>query len=308
MTDRVSATDPSGNLVWACIVCFNVNAKALKPLIEALGDQINRILLLDNSADLQSDIATLANAKVVYVRMPSNKGTAGAMNAAWQLALADGALGMISFDQDSLPSAGMVDLLAASLRELEASGMKPAAVGPGKMDPRNNQAFRLPNSTPSGKVPLPPGLARMVEVDHLITSGCLISADTYQTVGPFREDLFLDYVDIEWSLRARHLGYALYTNTIAVMAHTIGDQVIHFAGRSLPVHKPARSYLLVRNHLLLWQMPTVPRAWLLRDLRQVLLKTALLIALRPQRLQRIRWTLKGIAHGLQKRGGSVPNL
>ena len=31
-------------------------------------------------------------------------------------------------------------------------------------------------------------------------------AEMFQAVGPFREELFLDYADIEWSLRARFLG------------------------------------------------------------------------------------------------------
>ena len=306
---------PQDGPVWACIVCFKVPAADLAPLVTALAGQVSRILLLDNSSALPSDIASLAstqvNAQVIYVPMTSNQGTAGAMNAAWQLALAAGAAAMISFDQDSLPSHGMVGLLRASLRALQASGLRPAAIGPGKVDPRNNRTFRLPQSDSSAKSSrpvMPPGLEQVVEVDHLITSGCLISSEMYQSVGPFSSDLFLDYVDIEWSLRARHLGYQLYTDPKATMAHTIGDQVIELWGRSLPVHKPARCYLLVRNHLLLWRLPSVPMAWLLRDLRQVLLKTTLLLALRPQRLQRLVWMLKGLRHGLQKRGGGVPEL
>lgn len=289
--------------VWACIICFHVKAAALKPLVDALRDQVGKILLLDNSPECEGDIATLANAQVIYLPMSFNRGTAGAMNQAWQLALAEGATAMLSFDQDSLPTVDMVAQLTSSLNGLQQRGLRPAAVGPGKIDPRNSKPFRLLQPVLPGFRHRPSDSAPTVEVDHLITSGCLISAEMYKAIGPFREDLFLDYVDIEWSLRARSLGYSLYTDPRTTMSHTIGDQVIQIAGRSLPVHKPLRSYLLVRNHLLLWPLPTTRVYWLLRDLRQVLLKVTLLLALRPQRLERLRWIIKGVWHGLRKRGG-----
>ena len=104
-------------------------------------------------------------------------------------------------------------------------------------------------------------------------------------------------------MRARFLGYSLYTDPRTTMAHTIGDQVIQIAGRSLPVHEPLRDYLLVRNHLLLWRLPSTRLYWLLRDLRQVLLKVTLLLALRSNRLERLRCILLGVWHGLRNRGG-----
>ena len=289
--------------VWACIMCFHVQAESLKPLVDALRDQVDKILLLDNSPESEGGIASLANAQVIYLPMAFNRGTAGAMNQAWQLALTEGATAMLSFDQDSLPAAGMVAQLSSALSGLQQDGLRPAAVGPGKIDPRNSKPFRLLKPVLPGFRHALCAAAPTVEVDHLITSGSLISADMYKTVGPFREELFLDYVDIEWSLRARSLGYFLFIDPRTTMAHTIGDQVIQVAGRSLPVHKPLRGYLLVRNHMLLWRLPTTRLYWLLRDLRQVLLKVTLLLALRPNRLERLRCIVKGVWHGLRNRGG-----
>lgn len=291
------------HLVWACIVCYRVQTAALKPLVDALRDQVGKILLLDNSSEVEGHLAALADEQVIYLPMSFNRGTAGAMNQAWQLALAEGAAAMISFDQDSLPDIGLVAQLRSSLSGLQQAGLRPAAVGPGKIDPRNSKTFRLLHPVRPGFRHASADSAPTIEVDHLITSGCLICAETYQTVGPFREELFLDYVDIEWSLRARALGYSLYTDPRTTMAHTIGDQVIQIGGRSLPVHKPLRCYLLVRNHLLLWRLPATRLYWLLRDLRQVLVKVTLLLALRPQRLERLRWILRGVGHGLRGRGG-----
>lgn len=289
--------------VWACIVCFRVQAASLQPLVDALRGQVGKILLLDNAPEWEGGIAQLADAQVMYLPMSGNRGTAGAMNQAWQLALAQGAGAMISFDQDSLPPAGMVAQLMASLRALQQAGCRPAAIGPGKIDPRSGKPFRLLLPVQWRRRRGPAAPAPTVEVDHLISSGCLIPADMFRAVGPFREALFLDYVDIEWCLRARALGFALYTDLRTTMVHTIGDQVLQLAGRSLVMHQPLRDYLLVRNHLLLWHLPSVGLYWLLRDLRQVLLKTVLFLLLQPQRRERLRCILKGIRHGLRQQGG-----
>jgi rhamnosyltransferase len=301
----MSPFSPAHSAIWACIICYHVQAAVLQPLVNVLRDQVGKILLLDNSPEFEGDIAELANSQVLYLPMSHNRGTAGAMNRAWQLALAEGAMAMISFDQDSLPTVTIVAQLSAALTSLRQSGLNPAAVGPGKIDPRNNTTFRLLAPVLPRFHESPSGVAPLVEVDHLITSGCLISAETFKAVGPFREELFLEYVDIEWSLRARSLGYSLYADPRTVMRHTIGDHVIQVGGRPLAVHKPYRCYLLVRNHILLWFLPDTRLYWLLRDLRQVLLKMTLLLALEPNRFERLRSIAKGVWHGLQKRGGSA---
>ena len=38
----------------------------------------------------------------------------------------------------------------------------------------------------------------LVDVDYLIASGCLIALAAIDAVGPMRESMFIDYVDIEW--------------------------------------------------------------------------------------------------------------
>jgi rhamnosyltransferase len=142
-----------------------------------------------------------------------------------------------------------------------------------------------------------------VDVDHVITSGCIVSAEAYRAVGPFDEALFLDYVDVEWSLRARARGYATAIATGCVMTHAIGEKMIPLAGRQLAVHKPQRSYLQLRNHLLLWRNPSIPRLWLLSDLIQVMGKLLALLTLSPGRVERMRWIFRGLVDGVRGVGG-----
>lgn len=292
------------SLVWACIICFRARKQDLSALLTVLRDQVDKILILDNSPQWSVDLKQVADGQVTYMPMVHNLGTAGAMNVAWEQATFEGVDAMISFDQDSVPAAGLVARLRASLHALEQSGAQVAAIGPGRLDPRSRKEMRVRLPVKLWRRHQSLSAAPIVEVDHLITSGCLISAEMYNKVGPFREDLFLDYVDIEWSLRARAAGLLVYLDTSVTMEHTIGDHAISVGGRTLLVHQPFRSYLLIRNHLLLWRSSAVGWGWLVSDLCLIVLKSLLLLVVRPRRLERLKWISKAIWHGLHARGGS----
>lgn len=269
---------------------------------------MERILLLDNSPTQEADIEGLSNLKVTYQKMPGNLGTAGALNRGWAAAIAGGAGAVVSFDQDSTPSNDLVSELARNYTELRAAGNLIAGVGPRIVDPRSGRRariryphrfFRIHGDLQGG----PP-----VAVDHLIASGSLVPVASFKLVGEFSEELFLDYVDIEWSLRARLQGHSLYIVPGLFMNHTIGDKVWSLGGRTVPIHKPFRTYLLVRNHLLLWRSPAAKLFWLLSDSRQLLLKLFFLLIFQPDRLSRFKWILVGIKHGVAGLGGGPRNF
>ena len=289
--------------MWACIVCYRVRADALAPLLRLLRPQVARILLIDNSPDFSRGIARLADECLTYVPMSANLGTAGALNEAWRLALAGQAGAMISFDQDSLPAPDLVACLMTTWNQLVSQGEPVAAVGPSMIDPRNGKPTRVLLPVTCRRLHQPPTGTDPIEADHLISSGSLVTRETFLAVGPFLEGLFLDYVDIEWSLRARSKGFKSFVQPASIMVHTIGDDIIEFAGRVVAVHTPQRTYLLIRNHMLLWRLSSTNLCWLLRDLVQITIKLLLLLLLRPAGLQRLKWVIKGGWHGLLGRDG-----
>jgi rhamnosyltransferase len=61
-----------------------------------------------------------------------------------------------------------------------------------------------------------------VEVPTLITVGSLISVAAFARIGPFREDFFVDYADIEFCLRARRSGYHVVQGVAPTIEHAIG--------------------------------------------------------------------------------------
>ncbi|MBI2769633.1 MAG: glycosyltransferase [Burkholderiales bacterium] len=292
--------------VWACVVCWRAAPDSIAQLVELLAPQVECIVLVDNAASVAPGLQALAAPNVSCIASGGNKGTAGAMNLAWQRALAAGAHALISFDQDSRPAPGMVGSLLAAYASQASQAAPFAAIGPAWTDARSGRAMRVLLPVSGSRRHAAPDAAGVVASDHVITSGCLIPSAAYLHVGPYDEGLFLDYVDIEWCLRARSLGWQVGIDTACRMSHAIGDRVISFAGRSLMLHAPVRNYLLLRNHLLLWPRRFIGRMWLVSDLLQVAARMAASLLLAPPRLQRLRWLARGLRDGLRGRGGPPP--
>jgi rhamnosyltransferase len=88
------------------------------------------------------------------------------------------------------------------------------------------------------------------EVESVITSGSLISLAVHASLGPFREDFFIDYVDSEYCFRARARGYRVLKTTKPLMAHRIGAPTRHSAlgkPKWTTNHPPDRRYYIARN-------------------------------------------------------------
>ncbi|NUR26111.1 MAG: glycosyltransferase [Catenulispora sp.] len=86
-----------------------------------------------------------------------------------------------------------------------------------------------------------------------ITSGMLIRRTLLDRVGEFREDFFVDYADLEYSLRVRRTGARIVQDKRLKLPHSIGDRRTHrFLGMRVAVtHKaPWRDYWQLRNGLI----------------------------------------------------------
>lgn len=298
-------TFSADNQIWAAIVCYRVEPSSIENLLSDLLGQVSRVLIIDNDA-ASSGLSRLEGPGVSYLPMTCNQGTAGAMNTAWRAGLQGQAEFMVCFDQDSEISPGFVGSLLRQWRKLQLASSQPiGGIGPVWRDRRTGRWLRALKPAGWRRQRVDSHSANHVEVDHLISSGCLIHRDAWLAVGPFDESLFLDYVDIEWSLRARSQGFRFFVTRDSEMRHSIGDSVVSIFGRSLWIHQPHRQYLLVRNHLLIWPRSYIPIGWKCRDAIQVAMKISLVILLRGPRWQRLVWVFRGLRDGLMGRSGPI---
>jgi len=90
----------------------------------------------------------------------------------------------------------------------------------------------------------------------LITSGSVLNLSLTEHIGPFNEDLFIDFVDAEFSYRVIQNGYTNLMFSNILLNHALGKLV---EGRGLGnfkksmriIHAPTRVFYIVRNGLYL---------------------------------------------------------
>lgn len=278
--------------IVAVYVTYLPELPLLETSLAALAPQVAGIALVDNGSGDTEAIRDLLHRTARAHRslfQPGNRGLAQAQNAGVALAREIGAEAVLLMDQDSVPAPDMVAALRAAFVRRKAA--RPAAIGPAYDEPHRGAGAGLPDT---GAAP---------EMPALIASGCLIPIPVFDTVGPFDESLFIDFVDTEWCFRARAAGYRLFAAREARMRHRIGDDTLRLGGRARSVHGPARMYYQTRNLLLLARRPQTPRGWLLRTLPRMLARGLVLSLAVPPRIRRLRATLRGLWHGLRGRSG-----
>ncbi len=297
---------PTTSGIAAVIVAYRPDMALLRQLIEATRAQVDALWIVNNGAP--SDLAELdaASAQTEVVQFEHNLGIGAAINYAVERAKGEGYDFLLTMDQDSIPAPDMLHHLHQAYRTLTAQGLRVAAVGPEQIDRRS--AHHAPFMAPICAWPSPrhsifPPANGTIEVDHLITSGMLAPLSAYQAVDAPRADLFIDYVDIEWSLRARKHGFKLYAVGGAQMQHSIGDNYRRFLGKQVPIHSPLRHYYLMRNGVFLQKLPTISLAWKISDAFQLVKKFIFFGFFLPERQKRLRMMLHGISDGLRGKLG-----
>lgn len=290
---------PSNCQVHAVVVSYGSDPEQLAAQFERLLSQVATIVWVDNGSpvslrQLQSRWPTH---RLHAIWLDGNLGIGAAQNRGISWALEHGASHVLLMDDDSLPATDMVQRL------LEALDAHPqaAAVGPCHFDPRRGLARTPFRRFQRGRLRTLEcsDVQRVWEVDDLIASGCLIPAPVLRTVGLMREDFFIDWVDIEWCLRARALGYRVLGSCAALLEHTLGDRVIRVLGKEISLHAPWRHYYQARNLVLVLRSCRMGRMakihMALRQFKRFLVFSTLV----PGRWAYFRMWVKGGIHGWQ---------
>jgi len=292
--------------VIAVIVTYNPDMAVLETLLGSLLPQVAQAIIVDNgsSADLAPWFAQLQHDNLTLHKLGQNYGIAHAQNVGIEK-LDVGPEGFVLLsDQDSKPAVDMVLKLRDAALRLMAEGKEVAAVGPCFMDTRQN------NPPPFTRIE---GLAArrqyaekpdsVVEVDYLIASGCLMPAKALRSVGLMNVDLFIDYVDIEWGLRAKAFGFQSFGVFAARMEHSLGDEHVNFIGRQVTLHSPLRHYYLVRNGFWLYKQKGLPLNWKFVDGCRMLMRICFYTLFAKPRSKHFSMMMQGLVHGLKSRMG-----
>lgn len=300
------------DVIAAIVVLYIPDRNAVQKLIRSLENQVNVIFVIDNTPvnELISEEELFpSNCRVPlhYTAQGENSGIAAAQNEGIRQALAAAASHIILFDQDSIPSAGMVQALLSAESALIDQGSPVAAVGPIFIDVRSGWVSPAVRYSFLGlrTIPVDPSKSTVVESHFLIASGCLIRASILARVGVMREDLFIDWIDNEWGLRARKMGLRCYVVPGARMKHSIGDGVIFLLGKQLHLHTETRNYYLLRNAIYLMRVRSMGLRWKLSFLPRLPVYLVIYPLLAKHKLRHFSMLLGAVLDGMHGRLGRL---
>lgn len=297
------------NSVIAIIVTYFPDRKCLFELIDAIMPQVDKLIIIDNGSP--EEMVDFIRQKLyqigVFISKNYNTGIAEAINTGILESQKLNARYVILFDQDSIPKYNMVDKLLCVIEKREKNGYKIAAVGPNYTDIKgewDQSPFVKLKGQRLHRVDCGNNLA--VSVDHLISSGCLIPMKSLQEIGLMESQLFIDYVDIEWCLRAKHKGFDLFGACSAHMQHDLGNDMANLFGRKIPVHSALRYYYLIRNGIWLLRQPWGSIAWKIADARRIFFVYIACSFLFGTKFKNWKMATIGLWHGLIGKMGKYP--
>ncbi len=231
---------PSQEDVCAVIITFNPDNEFHKRL-SLVASQVRHVFIVDNHStpDTFNNIRDAVSDKVEIIENQSNLGIATALNQGLRKASASGFKWALTLDQDSVVDSDMVSRLLAIVRA-NPTPQKIGVIGSNARSKISSQLARRYDDSSGG----------YAEEKTVITSGSLTSVPVYEKVGPFRDDFFIEGVDLEYCLRVRKHGFKVYCSRDALMTHSGGMGKEHrFFGKVVLVanHSPWRYYYMVRN-------------------------------------------------------------
>lgn len=217
------------------------------------------IILVDNTPDMDLN---LSRDNVIYLPQKANLGIAKAQNIGIEKAKELGCTSVLFFDQDSMPTADLVDHLIDDFNTLKAKGMPVAAVGPIIVDKATGETYKSRGRNLDG----------FRETKSIISSGMTTDMSVLGQVGGMENSLFIDLVDHEWCWRARSRGLKIYISQSVKLPHSVGQSIKSFMGFPIIVSSPFRYYYSYRNALVMMRRRYVPIMWKCKTIiRQVFL-------------------------------------
>lgn len=288
--------------VSALIVTYNPDVDVLKKSIEQILIQVNFVIVVDNNSHNCDDVYHICsqNEKIHVIKNAKNMGLARAQNQAIKYVIKNTpSKYFIIFDQDSVIKSDFVINLKNCYESLILNHIKVAAVGPIFFDSISMEQYpvtryvgpfikRLSNKDKS--IP--------IDATFIIASGCMISCEVISIIGMMKEEFFIDYIDVEWCLRAKSLGFSVFVEPKAEMVHSIGDKRLSIFGRSVSVHSPIRRYYLIRNSIFMLKLPYIPLGYKLREVAFNILRIGISIFLANDKANTIKFIYKGIFDGM----------
>ena len=244
--------------IIASIVTYNPDIKRLKENINAISDQVDRVVLVDNGSNNKNEIEELLNELQVgcfCIYNNTNGGIAKALNQAFLWAEKENYDWVLTLDQDTVCAENLVYGLIKHVNREKIAIIAPKYIDRNYEDVTDNDhGWEF--------------------VERCITSASLTNVKAWRDVDGFYEELFIDYVDYDFCAKLRRKGYKIIRDSDVAILHEIGHSKKICIGKHSYVlynHSPIRDYYIVRNRLYycseygdVWDVESEKKAMILR--------------------------------------------
>lgn len=202
--------------------------------------QVDKLYIIDNSSLITGFVQKeyQSNSKVVYIFNGKNIGIASALNMALFKADEDGYKFLLTMDQDGYFEDKVINDLITKIYEDEKIGLVSAKhrYSVGKNESEKKQTI----------------------IDELVamTSGNIVRVKLFRSLGGYKDDLFIDYVDHEICLRLNTLGYKVEILDNCKVIHSLGnveEKRILWRKVYPTNHNFIRHYYRTRNRLFVYK-------------------------------------------------------
>ena len=221
------------NSIAGVVLLYNPDKDVIENILSYI-DSIDFLYIIDNSKESSEKVLNFINdhfEKIEYVFNQENIGVASALNIAVEKALNDGFHYLLTMDQDSMATPNMVERMLSIQNNFDNVGI----ISPTQID-----KFHSP-------------LSNAIEINEklvVMTSGNLLNLSVFKIVGPFNEELFIDFVDVEYCLRLKQNNFKTIQIKSLELLHSEGNLTAKsFLGKTVYPHNHAafRWYYKTRN-------------------------------------------------------------
>ena len=227
--------------IIAVIIAFNSDLERIRLTLNSLQEQTDGAIVVDNSPkpEIRGALKALEaeyKSFFTYIGNIENMGIGAALNVGAREAVRQGATWVMTIEDDNTPEPGMVKTMFNAYAALSPEDQK--KVG-----------SIAPNYTTLSGLAFPDGEPRLTE-DGAITSAEVVKASAYPIIGWYDENLFIDFVDGEFSCRMWQHGFRNLLVPRAILKHRMGFPTVrHFPLKTVrvPNYPPFRYYFMTRN-------------------------------------------------------------
>jgi rhamnosyltransferase len=290
---------PEGETICAIVVTHHPDS-AFPERIATLLPQVGGVVVVDNASnpEAMAMLRRLAQQdRMGLIENATNEGVARGLNQGAEYAKAHGFSWFITFDQDSWARPQLIESLRLVCAALGEAGLDRLGVlGANHIDGYTGKLFVDPGET----------VASYIECKRVITAGSLMSVQAYDTIGPFRDDFFIDDIDHEYCLRARSKGFRVLLALAPHLVHSVGHRQVTRVLPGIRVvtvnHAPFRWYTIVRNRLIIVrEYAGREPSWTASRAFNLVVKCARTLAFEKERLDKARCMALGLADFASKR-------